>query len=110
MSEITRRCLEVLAEYRNPVAIVTKSYLVSRDVDILQELAERAGGAVSDRGFDHEIPVLARSGAGADLTQMLSGNPGSARGAIYDNSEQFRYYARWRYHLERHLRAAAGGG
>ena len=29
--QITRRCLEVLAEFRNPVAIVTKNYLVTRD-------------------------------------------------------------------------------
>ena len=36
---ITRRCLEVLADFRNPVAIITKSYLVTRDVDILRELA-----------------------------------------------------------------------
>ncbi len=37
---ITRRCLEVLAEFRNPVAIVTKGYLVTRDIDYLAELAE----------------------------------------------------------------------
>ncbi|HIF22753.1 MAG TPA: PA0069 family radical SAM protein [Gemmatimonadetes bacterium] len=37
---ITRRCLEVLAEFRNPVAVITKSYLVSRDIDLLAELAE----------------------------------------------------------------------
>jgi DNA repair photolyase len=43
---ITRRCLEVLAEFRNPVGIVTKSYLVSRDVDILQELARHHAVAV----------------------------------------------------------------
>jgi DNA repair photolyase len=36
---ITRRCLEVLAEFRNPVAIVTKNHLVTRDVDILSQLA-----------------------------------------------------------------------
>jgi len=36
---ITRRCLEVLADFRNPVAIITKSYLVTRDIDILRELA-----------------------------------------------------------------------
>ena len=44
---ITRRCLEVLAEFRNPVAITTKSYLVTRDVDILQELAAVDAAAVS---------------------------------------------------------------
>jgi DNA repair photolyase len=37
--EITRRCLGVLAEFRNPVAITTKSYLVTRDADTLTELA-----------------------------------------------------------------------
>ena len=37
--ELTRRCLMVLAEYRNPVAIVTKSHLVTRDIDVLRELA-----------------------------------------------------------------------
>ncbi len=38
--ELTRRCLEVLAEFRNPVGIVTKSHLVTRDVDVLKELAK----------------------------------------------------------------------
>ena len=36
---ITRRCLEVFAEFRNPVGIITKSALVTRDLDLLQELA-----------------------------------------------------------------------
>jgi DNA repair photolyase len=35
---ITRRCLEVLAEFRNPVAIITKNHLVTRDLDLLLEL------------------------------------------------------------------------
>ncbi len=38
--ELTRRCLAVLAEFRNPVAIVTKNRLVTRDLDLLQELAQ----------------------------------------------------------------------
>ena len=37
--EITRRCLEVLAEFRNPVGVITKSDLVTRDIDVLSELA-----------------------------------------------------------------------
>jgi DNA repair photolyase len=36
---LTRRCLQVFAEFRNPVCIVTKSALVARDRDILGELA-----------------------------------------------------------------------
>ena len=37
--KITRGCLEVLAEFRNPVGIVTKNFLVTRDIDVLSELA-----------------------------------------------------------------------
>jgi DNA repair photolyase len=36
---ISRSCLEVLAEFRNPVGIVTKNHLVTRDIDLLKELA-----------------------------------------------------------------------
>jgi DNA repair photolyase len=36
---ITRRCLEVLADFRNPVVIITKNYLVTRDADLLAALA-----------------------------------------------------------------------
>ena len=38
---ITRRILEVLAEFGHPVGIVTKSALVLRDLDILKPMAER---------------------------------------------------------------------
>lgn len=37
--EITRRCIAVLADFRNPVGIVTKNHLVTRDIDCLIELA-----------------------------------------------------------------------
>ena len=37
--KLTRRCLEVLAEFRNPVFIITKNHLVTRDIDLLSELA-----------------------------------------------------------------------
>ncbi len=43
---ITRRCLEVLAEFRNPVGIVTKSALVTRDLDVLASLARHRAAAV----------------------------------------------------------------
>jgi DNA repair photolyase len=36
---ITRACLEVLAEFRNPVGVVTKGFLVTRDIDVLSQLA-----------------------------------------------------------------------
>jgi DNA repair photolyase len=44
---ITRRCLEVLAKFRNPVAIITKNRLVTRDVDLLRELASFDAVAVN---------------------------------------------------------------
>jgi DNA repair photolyase len=36
---LTRQCLEVFLECRNPVGIVTKNSLVTRDLDILSDLA-----------------------------------------------------------------------
>ena len=36
---LTRACLQVLAEFRNPVGVVTKNRLVTRDADVLGELA-----------------------------------------------------------------------
>lgn len=38
---ITRACLEVMLECRNPVTVITKNSLVTRDIDILGELAAR---------------------------------------------------------------------
>jgi DNA repair photolyase len=36
---LTRRCIEVAAEFRNPVGVITKSHLITRDVDVLSDLA-----------------------------------------------------------------------
>ncbi len=44
---LTRSCLEACAEYRNPVAVITKSPLVERDIDVLQALATGARASVS---------------------------------------------------------------
>ncbi len=43
---LTRRCLEVLAEFRNPVVIVTKNHLVTRDLDLLGRLAQFEAASV----------------------------------------------------------------
>jgi len=40
---ITRSCLEVLAEFRNPVSLITKNFLITRDLDVLKELAAFGG-------------------------------------------------------------------
>ena len=44
---LTRGCLEVCAEYRNPVGIITKAPLIERDLDVLARLAEVARVGVS---------------------------------------------------------------
>src|SRR5260370_2402700 len=55
--QITRRCLQVLAEFRNPVAIITKNHLVTRDIDVLSELAkyDAISVAVSVTTLDAEL-------------------------------------------------------
>ena len=43
---LTRRCLEVCRDFRNPVGVVTKGALVRRDVDLLVPLAREADAVV----------------------------------------------------------------
>jgi len=54
--ELTRRCLQVCARFRNPVALITRSALVVRDLDILQEIDHH--GIL---GVSLSIPILDRS-------------------------------------------------
>jgi DNA repair photolyase len=44
---LTRQCLEVFAEFRQPVGILTKNFLVTRDLDLLAELARWQCAAVN---------------------------------------------------------------
>ncbi len=44
---LTRSCLEVCAEYRNPVSIITKAPLIERDIDVLTQLHHEASVHVS---------------------------------------------------------------
>jgi DNA repair photolyase len=54
---ITRAILEVMEKWRHPVALITKSQLVIRDIDILARLAERglAKAAISVTTLDRRI-------------------------------------------------------
>ena len=45
--ELTRGCLEVLAEARHPTLLITKNRLVTRDLDLLRELARYEAVAVA---------------------------------------------------------------
>jgi DNA repair photolyase len=54
---LTRRCLQVFAEFRNPVQLITKNALVARDADVLSELAshDAASVCVSITTLDAEL-------------------------------------------------------
>jgi len=55
--QLTRRCLAVFAEFRNPVGIITKNHLVTRDIDLLRELAAHHAVEVniSVNSLDNEL-------------------------------------------------------
>jgi DNA repair photolyase len=53
--KLTRKCLEVCLEYRQPVRIVTKSALIRRDKELLRQLTE-----VADCSVHFSIPFLNR--------------------------------------------------
>ena len=83
----------------------TRSALLNLE-HFLDAIEDKTPGVLVDRGFDLELPVLSRAGDSSDLAHILSGS-GSPGGVLFDNEEQFRFYARWRYRLERHLRYAS---
>ncbi|MBI4346426.1 MAG: PA0069 family radical SAM protein [Elusimicrobia bacterium] len=55
--ELTRRCLKVLAEFRNPVGVISKNRLIARDADVLGELAsfDAAAAYLSITTLDPEL-------------------------------------------------------
>jgi DNA repair photolyase len=55
--QLTRKCLAVFAEFRNPVSLITKNYLVTRDIDLLSELARHRAVSVhlSINSLDSEL-------------------------------------------------------
>lgn len=57
---LTRRCLETLWEFRNPVSIITKNHLVTRDIDILSKMAEKrlVRVAVSITSLDPDLTSI----------------------------------------------------
>lgn len=58
--KLTRRCLEVCAEFHNPVGVITKSAMIRRDIDVLQELSREAS-----LGVFFTIPFTDREAARA---------------------------------------------
>lgn len=57
--ELTRQCLQVCLEYKNPVGIITKAALIERDIDLLTQLREQAEVDIAI-SFPFIDPELAR--------------------------------------------------
>ena len=73
--QLTRRCLEVLVEFRNPVVIITKSELVTRDIDLLSQLVR----------FDGILVFLSVTSLDSELARELeprASQPGRRLAAI----------------------------
>lgn len=72
--ELTRRCLEVLVEFRNPVGIITKNHLVTRDIDLLKELAclNAARVDISVTTLDNELSARMEPRASAPHKRLLA--------------------------------------
>jgi len=72
--QLTRRCLEVLAAWRNPVAIVTKNALVTRDYDLLAELARVNAAAVfiSITTLDAQLACVMEPRASAPVRRLAA--------------------------------------
>lgn len=76
---LTRQCLEVLAEFRNPFTIISKNQLVRRDIDIIAPMAEQNCAAVfvSVTSLDADLagklePRTARPSARLETIRQLS--------------------------------------
>ncbi len=63
---ITRACLEVLAEMRHPVGLITKNPMIVRDLDLLAELAshQAASAAISITTLEPELSAKMEPRAG----------------------------------------------
>ncbi len=70
--QLTRQCLEVLADFRNPVWIITKNRLVTRDIDILQKLAAHNAAAV----------VIAVTSLDAELARVMEPRATAPKGRL----------------------------
>jgi len=77
--QLTRRCLAVLAEFRNPVGIITKNHLVTRDLDHLAELAVYRAAHVC-------VSLTTLDGALAKTLEPRASPPGRRLAAIEELS------------------------
>jgi hypothetical protein len=72
--QLTRQCLDVLRAFRNPVVIITKNHLVTRNLDLLAELATyQAIGAIGSYKNPHSYRhVSITLGEAVELIMLAS--------------------------------------
>lgn len=72
--QLTRRCLEVLAEFRNPVGMITKNHLITRDIDLLSQLASHnaAVAMISITTLDVELSRTMEPRASAPVRRLAA--------------------------------------
>jgi DNA repair photolyase len=72
--KITRGILEVLAEFNQPVGIVTKNAMVERDLDILVPMAQKglASVFISVNNLDHDLARRLEPRASAPARRLLA--------------------------------------
>jgi DNA repair photolyase len=72
--KITRQILRVLNDFNNPVGIVTKNHLVTRDIDVLRDMAERnlAEVFVSVTTLDKELARVMEPRASAPHRRLAA--------------------------------------
>lgn len=72
---ITRQCLEVLLEFHNPAALITKNKLITRDIDVLKQMNEYQGvcATVSVTSLDPHVAraMEPRASTPADRLQAI---------------------------------------
>jgi hypothetical protein len=74
---------------------------------LIQEILDRASGACLDEGFSREPPVVSPAETPGTIEVLLSPDSPRPRGVVFDNTQQFRFYSRWRFQVA--LRARRAG-
>lgn len=70
--KLTRQCLEVASEFNQAVGLITKSALIERDIDILQDMAARrlVHVAISVTTLDHHVSRYLEPRTAAPLRRL----------------------------------------
>lgn len=70
--KITRACLEVLREFRNPFSFVTKGHCITRDIDIISDMAKLNATAafISTATLDPKLAMILEPRAPAPARRL----------------------------------------